>query len=464
MPETVTRVGAKTKVGTLVGVIFIGAVMMAGLGYTVYKSAYKNEPILPESVVRREEPEISIKDMFPMMIYKAGWPRRVSGVPSRVTVADVDKDQKPEIIFGTSEHYIYAINPDGSEVPNWPIEIKEYDGASVPAISNNGEVVIATKKNLYVFDGEAQIKNGFPKEVDLTRENSPILADVYGDAKEEILIYDNAKIYLMNEDGSLVGGWPRNVPGKLTSVAVGDLDNNGKDDIVYTTFSEGKVFSWAVKSDGEEITKFQKEFLINSEHVSVALGDIDGSGDLDIALNSYSGNVAVVANSGKLMFSNLIEENLSPLALGDVNGDGNLNIVVAGIEKIHVLNDMGEDIDGWPKKTTREKVEFINLADMDGDEKVDILGTSFDRIYMWKSNGEYVKDSWPLVTETDGGNFLTYPTLADIDEDGVLEVLSSLSDESIYIWNLSDLYEKSGESWWPMARADKRNSGSVLQE
>lgn len=462
MPETITKVKAKTKAGTLIGVIFVGAVMMAGLGYTVYKSAYKNEPILPESVVRRNRPEVSVSDMFPIILYQSGWPRRISGTPSRVAVEDIDQDKKPEIIFGTSDHFIYALNVDGSEVPNWPIEIEEYKGNSVPAIGNNNEIIITTKKNVYIFDGEAQIKNGFPKDVNLTKENSPILTDVYEDNKQEILVYDNNKIYLMNEDGSDIGGWPKDLNGKLNSMpAVGDLDNDGKDEIAYTILSGNKTFLQVNKNDGKNISKYFKDININSENVSLVLGDIDGDEKLDIVLSFEQGNVMAISNNGNYLFNKEIENNLSEIALGDINGDDKLNIVAAGSQNLHVLNNTGDDINNWPKKTTRGKVEYINIGDIDGDGGTEILGTANDRIYMWKNNGEYVKDSWPLVTESDGGNFLRYPCLADIDEDGILEVLSSLSDESIYIWNLSDLYERSGDVWWPMRRVDVRNSGSV---
>lgn len=467
MSETQTKIKTKVKIGTLIGVLFAGAIMLAAMGYTVYKSAYKNEPIIPSSVVKKQIQGENIKDLFPIMIYKAGWPRSISGLPSRTTVGDIDLDAKPEIIFGTSDHLIYALNDDGSEVPNWPIKINEYQGKSVPAIADINsdgklDVVIATNKSVYAFDGNAEIMDGWPKDLNnLISENSPVVGDVGGDENMEIAVFGDRIIYLLSSDGIVISGWPKETSEKITSeLALGDLNNDKKDEIIYTNLESGKTKLSALNNLGQVLSGFPKEIDSSSSEMEVVLGNFIDKTNKNIIVSTKEKDILVYSVLGQELLTTNFEDGVSDLALGDINNDGIANVSFANKSGVHVLGEFGVDISGFPKKADQE-IKFINIADFDNDGNSEILGTGNDRIFAWKNNGELIKNSWPLTTESKGGNFLTYPTLSDVDNNQVLEVISSLTDDSVYIWNLADFFDKSGKSWWPMKRADVRNSGSL---
>lgn len=465
MPETLTKtkVKSKVKVGTLTGVILAGFAMLAAVGYLTYKGAYKNEPIIP---INSQKLITKNSGVFPVQIYLPSWPRKISGAPSNITYGDIDQDKKPEVIFGTSEQLIYAYNSDGSLVPNWPIEIAGYNGNSTPAMADvdmdgKMDLIINTPTEAYVVSGDASARTNWPIKVDLTAEQSPVVADFSGDKKLEILVYDNNKIYLLNEDGSVIGGWPKTVEGVITSkIAAGDLDGDKLDEIVLTTLSNNKTTLRVFKNNGQEIEKYRKEINNNSSLASLGLGDINGKEGLDMAITFNNGEVLAISNDGKYLFNKTTGKKFGELALGDVNNDKKVELAFADQEQIHILNETGAEINNWPKNT-KETIGFINIADINNDGNQDILATADDRIYGYEINGELLRESMPLVTESTGGNFLTYPTLADINNDNVFEIMAGLSDDSVYIWNLADYYKKSGKAWWPIERADIENKGSV---
>ncbi|MFA6296200.1 MAG: VCBS repeat-containing protein [Patescibacteria group bacterium] len=467
MPETLTQTKTKVRVGTLIGVLFAGAAMMAAMGYTVYKGAYKNEQIIPQSIVKKKASGPNIKDLFPVLVYKAGWPRSISGLPSRTTVGDIDADKKPEIIFGTNEHLVYALNDDGSEVPNWPIKIDEYLGTSVPAIGDldlDGklDVVISTNKAVYAFSGNADIKNGFPKTLDnLASERTPVISDITSDNKMEIAAFGDRIIYVISNAGEIVSGWPKETSEKISSdLATANLDSDTKSEIIFTSLSSGKNELSVLKNNGQTLSGYPKTIDSASANMEVVIGNVTNKTDMNIIVSTKEKDILVYSKTGEQLLTINFEDGVSDLALGDVDNNEIANISFANKSGVHVLGELGSEIKGWPK-TAAQTIKYINLADINDDKNIEVLGTSDDRIYAWKNNGEEIRDSWPLATESKGGNFLTYPSLSDVDNNKVLEVISSLSDSSVYIWNLSDFFDKSGKAEWPMKRADVRNSGSL---
>ena len=68
---------------------------------------------------------------------------------------------------------------------------------------------------------------------------------------------------------------------------------------------------------------------------SVALGDLDGDGDLDLVVaNEGSDNVSVLKNKGKGAFAAKVDygagSGANSVGIGDLDGDGDLDLAVAG--------------------------------------------------------------------------------------------------------------------------------------
>ena len=121
------------------------------------------------------------------------------------------------------------------------------------------------------------------------------------------------------------------------SVAAGDFNGDGRQDIVTANFGTG-VFTVSVLLRNATNTGFNAkvDFAVNNRPISVAVADFNGDGKQDIVtVNSLSNGVASVLlrNAANTGFDAKIDFNVgfSPqsVAAGDFNGDGKQDIAAA---------------------------------------------------------------------------------------------------------------------------------------
>ncbi|WP_226389509.1 FG-GAP-like repeat-containing protein, partial [Penaeicola halotolerans] len=123
----------------------------------------------------------------------------------------------------------------------------------------------------------------------------------------------------------------------FSSVAWGDYDGDGDLDILLTGFSASSRISQVYRNDGGDNFTAISAGLEGVSFSSVAWGDYDGDGDLDILLTGQaaSGRISrVYRNNGDNTFEDinagLEGVGFSSVAWGDYDGDGDLDILLTG--------------------------------------------------------------------------------------------------------------------------------------
>jgi hypothetical protein len=114
-------------------------------------------------------------------------------------------------------------------------------------------------------------------------------------------------------------------------VALGEWDGDGKPDVV-ATMSDGTV--WTLPGDGAGGIAFGSSVGVGANPVSVAVGDLNSDGKLDlVTANSGSNTVSVLLGNGAGGFPSRTDfatgTNPVAVAIGDVNGDGAPDLVSA---------------------------------------------------------------------------------------------------------------------------------------
>lgn len=163
----------------------------------------------------------------------------------------------------------------------------------------------------------------------------------------------------------------------------------------------------------------------------IALGDLDGDGDLDVAVSAEMGtSVEVLWNDGWGRLGSKTKYEIGDfyfpemLAIGDVNGDGAMDIAVAHAEAdsvVMLINQGRRDFVPSDRYIVGEYPNSFALGDVDGDGDLDLVSAH------WRSNNvmvlENVDSEFVSAAEYSPGDGPVWVTLGDIDNDGDLDMV-----------------------------------------
>jgi hypothetical protein len=180
-------------------------------------------------------------------------------------------------------------------------------------------------------------------------------------------------------------------------LAIGDLDGDGKTDMVTANFNAGSISIFRNTATLGSITTSsfaaKADISTGTSPRSIAIGDLDGDGKLDLALANFgSSTVSVLRNtssSGSITFATKVDftTGTSPrgVNISDFDGDGKPDLAIAhgGNPFMPVLrnNSSGGSISFQPKVDFAlvggQSSTFISSSDLDGDGKLDIAVVNY---------------------------------------------------------------------------------------
>lgn len=378
-------------------------------------------------------------------------------------VWDLDDDGMNELVFAawqtTANGNLIVYDASGAIEPGWPktIGIQPWSTPAVGDVDGDGDAEIFCASGsandnfsgvLFGFhhDGTEIIDgDGVPGTIGFFHRStapqtnflygSPALADLDDDGDDEIIYLEKtthtqptaSTLYVFEGDGSDFPGFPYGVgtlKGSTSSPAVADLDDNGDLEIVIVTENQVVV----VNHDGTTFTGWPKPLPVPS----------------------------VMAES--------IRDFMTSPAIGDVNGDGNLDIALGWLAgKVYLWTGIGGiSHAGFPATVPVTGAEFEQylhspiIGNIDGDPTLEIiLSSGTDELFAVNANGTIV-DGFPIRT---AGTLYGSPALWDVDQNGTVNLIVQSSAPTLTIYDFPSVPYLPAEHPWPMFRHNRQKNG-----
>ena len=232
------------------------------------------------------------------------------------------------------------------------------------------------------------------------------------------------------------------------SLAFGDIDNDGKLDLAVLGDKGGgngdvQVYINNGTTFNEDLTWEQNLSNIDAFAGSLAFGDIDNDGKLDLALvGAYpSGNNGIYINNGTsfVKSSTWLDSlpyvghglGMGALAFGDIDNDGYLDLIFLGSYSTNFYrNFFTNNGTSLIDNTTVWKGDVLNewawpslvLGDYDNDGDLDLVtmgtgGAGGDKLYLFNNTGNSFTDQQHISSFFDGS-----VAWGDYDNDGDLDL------------------------------------------
>ncbi len=375
--------------------------------------------------------------------------RLPAGGHGAVAAVDIDGDGDADLVFGqspTGTGRLYANDGTGRftdvTAGRLPALAVPFDstgrGAGIVAsdIDLDGDQDLAFGTRILHNDGTGRFA---ATDFAPGGEGSQVFVDADRDGFED-LVFRNGQRYL-NGGGFFelthVPGVPAR-PGSARDVAVGDLDGDGLPDLVLAAgqlriLLQGEGGAYHDGGDAPSVVG-------SSSTYRVTLGDIDRDGDLDLLVNS-GGDLGLFVNDGQAGFADVTATLLPPnrpyfasgIAFGDVDGDGDLDIAVAqmgwqsgaGQNQLFLNDGTGHfaDVSASHLPQVLDDSRSLAFFDADGDGDLDLVfaNAGTDRLCLNDGAGRFLDAPSGRFPVDHGWNEAVLP--CDIDRDGDLDLL-----------------------------------------
>ncbi|HVE47413.1 MAG TPA: FG-GAP-like repeat-containing protein [Acidimicrobiales bacterium] len=388
-----------------------------------------------------------------------GWPRQTSNaVNSSPAAADTDGDSRPEVFVGS------GVGSHG-----------QCSGGAMYSFEHDGS-------QRFRYQGSDQ---DCP---DQAVHSSPALGDINRDSTPDVTFGAlGLRMYSLSQSGAINGGWPYYTDDTVFSTpALADVNGDGQTDVVVGgDSSPGAPIDHrgglvrAISGTGQTIWEFRVNEIVRS---SPAVGDIDGDGRAEIVFGtgdywvrqpggaSDATKVFALNLNGTLKWArDTAGYTLSSPTLADIDGNGVRDVAIGTFEgpnpgRVFALRGSdGGDLPNYPKASGGGVVlGSISTADLNGDGGQDLLVPTGGALFAYSG-----KTGARLFALEEGKvAFQNSPLVADVDGNGLLDIIAvgtrpTGSGVALRYEMAASDNARLGAAGWPTFHHDARRTGAV---
>jgi hypothetical protein len=214
--------------------------------------------------------------------------------PLSLALADFNKDQKMDVVTVSRSNTLSVLlgNGDGTLQAHVDTPITGPGSVAVGDFNGDGKPDVAVAIFGVVWGVAVLLGNGdgsFQPEVDYSTgipENAVVVGDFNGDGIPDLAVSGGAvSVLLGNGDGTFQAHREFEVPTVPYALALGDLNGDGHQDLIVANAASNDV-GWVsvLLGNGDGTFRAHQDYAAPGFRYSVALGDFNGDGWLDVAV------------------------------------------------------------------------------------------------------------------------------------------------------------------------------------
>ncbi len=315
------------------------------------------------------------------------WEKELEAGPLCVDAYDLEGDGRGEVLVGADDCKLYCFDHQGNELwsvltpTDAPYSEREPSHGRVEVVGcadldadGDGEVVVSCSHSggginwhAYAYDHAGNL---LWRALNWAHPATSICFVDVGEGKLGTFIgtrYNSANAF--GPDGKGIGSVSVGYHGAAMSVAAGDLDGNGKAELIAGSRVGGLHC-------GELGTKKAWMKFMGAEVTQVALADLVGDGNLEVIAGSKNYCLLATDADGEILWSSDMGDAVADVVTADLDGNGAPEIVV-GTEggRLRVVDNSGKIVATFAGQGDLTKVL---VADLDGNGQMEIVAASND--------------------------------------------------------------------------------------